>query len=131
MVYGRLQKRGFVRQVFTGGWSGRKLLSTSQDRGHYAWVAPSVHHGDNPKGLFLRRARNQIFTNRNEAQGPSGKVGALAADMREGDKRIYRVNDFRDQPVGGFGIIRSDEVPNLVKIATDFRVEVVGDHSPD
>ncbi len=39
-----------------------------------------------------------------EARGTSGKAGASVADM--------------------------GERPNLVKVATDFRVEVIGDHSP-
>jgi hypothetical protein len=48
--------------------------------------------------------------------------------MGERDKRVYSVNHCRNQPVGGFGIIRSDELPNLVKVTTDFRVEVISDH---
>jgi hypothetical protein len=107
------------------------LLSTSQDCGHYAWVAPSVHHGNNPKRLFVGSVSDQILTYRNEAQGPSSKVWALAAHARERDERIYSLNYFRYQAVGGFAIIRADEVPDLVKVATDFRVEVVGDYSPD
>jgi hypothetical protein len=38
-----------------------------------------VHHGDNPKGLFLGRVGNQIFAHQNEAEGPRGEVGALVA----------------------------------------------------
>jgi hypothetical protein len=43
------------------------LFPTAQDRRHHAGIAPSVHHGNNPKGLFFRRVGNQIFTHRNEA----------------------------------------------------------------
>jgi hypothetical protein len=46
------------------------------------------------------------------------------------DKRAYSVDYFRKQPFGGVGVIRADEIPNLVKVAPDFRVEVTGDHSP-
>lgn len=55
------------------------------------------------------------------------EVLAMHADQ----KRVYSVNYLRNQPVGGFRIVRCDEVPNLVKVTTDFRVEVIGDHSPD
>jgi len=57
-----------------------------KDRGHHAGVAPPVHHGDDPKGLFLRRVGDQIFTHRNEAQGPSGEVGAFVAGSGGRDK---------------------------------------------
>ena len=61
---------------------------------------------------------------------PSGEVGALVADTEERDERVDSRDYFRNQPVGGFGIARSDEIPHLVKVTTDFRVEVIGDHSP-
>ncbi|HWF07152.1 MAG TPA: hypothetical protein VG297_01750 [Bryobacteraceae bacterium] len=92
-----------------------------------------MHHRDNPKGLFLWRAGDHVLTHGNEAQGPSGKVGASAADVGERDKRIDSVDSvdyFRNQLDGGFGVIRADEIPNLVKVTTDFRVEVIGNHSP-
>ena len=57
------------RQHVVGGKAERqKLFSVSKDCGHDARAAASVHHGDDPEGLFIRRVGNEIFTNDDEAQ---------------------------------------------------------------
>lgn len=73
---------------------------------------------------------NQVFPYQMEAQRPSGEVGASAAYVRKRNESINGVYYFRNDPVGGGGLIRSNEVPNLVKIMTDFRMKFVRDHEP-
>ena len=70
---------GHDHDVLTIPRRGNGLLPASQDRGHDPRAAPPVHHRDDPQGLFFRRVGNQIFTHRNEAQGPSGEVRAFVA----------------------------------------------------
>jgi hypothetical protein len=48
------------------------------------------------------------------------------AHISERDKSIDGANYFRNHQVGCFGIIRTDELPNLVKVTTDFRMEIIG-----
>ena len=47
------------------------------------------------------------------------------ADTGERDKIIYGLNYFRNHPVGSVGIIRRNELPNLVEVGPDFRVEIL------
>jgi len=42
------------------------------------------------------------------------RSGRLWPAWGKGNKRVYSVDYFRNQPVGGFGIVRSDEVPSRV-----------------
>ena len=88
--------------TLAGGSERPKVYSrASEDCGHHAGVAPSVHHGDNPQRLFFRRVGNQIFTHRNEAEGPSGEVGALVADIGKMEpRRDHGVKDFLTHTVG-------------------------------
>jgi hypothetical protein len=41
-------------------------------------------------------------------------------------RKIHSVNYFRNQPVGGFGLSAPMKSQNLVKVATDLRVKVIG-----
>ena len=55
------------------------LFLAFEDWGHYAGVAASVHHRDNPKRFSLGCVVNQIFTNKNELQRPRGGVRGFVA----------------------------------------------------
>lgn len=82
-----------------------------------------MQHGDGPKGLFLRRVGNQIFTHRNEAQGPSGKVGASVALIREWNQSANPGKDFLAHTAGGEGIAFRDIFPNLGDVLRRKRVK--------
>ena len=45
-----------------------RSFPASQNRGHNAGTAPSVHYRHNPQGLFIRRIGDQVFMYQNEAQ---------------------------------------------------------------
>ena len=47
---------------------------------------------------------------------------------RERDKIIYGLNYFRNHPVGSGAIARRNELPNIVKVGPDFRVEIICNH---
>jgi hypothetical protein len=87
-----------------------------------------VQHCDNPQGLFLRRVGNQVFTHHDEVQRAGSEVRALVADAGERNKGIYGINYFRNQPVGSVRIVRRNELPNLVEVNPDFRVEIISNH---
>ena len=90
-----------------------------------------MHHGANPKGLFLRRVGNQVLANHDEAQGPSGEVGALVAHIWKRHQVANGGKNFRNHPVGGIEVIRANEFPYLGKVETGFRVEFLSGHEPD
>ncbi len=46
------------------------LAAASEDCGDRAGVTASMHHRDDPQGLFVRRVGDQIFMHQDEAQGP-------------------------------------------------------------
>jgi hypothetical protein len=50
------------------------------------------------------------------------------ADAGERNKGIYGINYFRSQPVGSIRMIRRNELPNLVEVNPDFRVEIISNH---
>jgi hypothetical protein len=77
-----------------------------------------------PGDLPFWSVGNEIFAHHDKAQRPSGEVRASVADTGERDQSIYGVNYLSNQPVGGVGIIRRDELPNFVKVNPDFRVEI-------
>ncbi len=82
---------------------------------------------DNPEGLLVGRIGDQVFADQNEAQGPRSEIRALVAHIGERNHSIHGVNNFRNQPVGGVGTIRRNELPNLVEVNPDFRVEIISD----
>ncbi len=58
------------------------------------------------------------------------EVGTAAADTGKWHKSVYGIDYLRNQPIGGGGIVGPNDVPNFVKVTTDFRMKIIGDHSP-
>src|SRR5208337_3970649 len=100
------------------------LFSPSEDCGHHTRAATSVHHGDNPQGLFIRRVRDQVFVNDDEAQRTRGQVRAFVALMRKRHKPSNGVKYLLSNTTGRSRAIVRDKCPNIGDVLGRERVKV-------
>jgi hypothetical protein len=101
----------------------RWSFSTSENGGHHARVAPSVHHGHNPQGLLVRRIRNQVFAYNGKAQGARSQVRAPVALMRKTYKPANGGKSVLSNTAGSLRTILRDKCPNVGDVLGRKRVK--------
>jgi hypothetical protein len=121
----RKSSSGTETAVFTGN----ALFAASQDRGHHARAAATVHNGHNPQGLFVGHVGNHIFPHQLETQRTRGQVRAAVALVGSMHQGTDGIKDLRNHPVGGIWIVGCDILADLVDVDVRFRVESVTAHT--
>src|SRR5579863_5019642 len=87
--------------------------SASEDCGHEARAAASVHHGDNPERLFIRRVGNEVVADDREPQGARGKVRPFVALVRKGHKAANAAQYVLAHATGRERVTFRDKFPNF------------------
>ncbi len=82
-----------------------------------------MHQRYYPQGLCFERIGNQVFTHQSEPERLRGEIRASVALIGKWNQRANGGQNFRNHPVGGIEIIRTNEFPNLVKVSSGFRME--------
>jgi hypothetical protein len=82
-----------------------------------------VHHGDNPKRLFLRRIGNQVLTYRNEEQGTFREVRAFVALIGKGSHGANSAKDLSRTRRAASGLFSRDVLPNFGNVPRRMRMK--------
>jgi len=105
------------------GRRASRLLSFAQYVCNDPRAPAAVQDRDNDERVFVRRVRDEIFSDRPEAQRPSCEVGSLMALLRESREPVDRVEDLFTYPISGIEAIIGDVLPNIVNVGVCLRVE--------
>ena len=84
-----------------------------------------MDHGHNPQRLFIRCVGNQVIPFVRETQRALCQVRTAIASMGKRNQLFDGLQNIRNHPVGGGGVVVRDELPNVLQIEKGCRVKVV------
>jgi hypothetical protein len=105
-------------------------FSLTQKGGDDAGIAATVEYGQDNKGFFIRRVRNQKIPNGMKTQWSRSQIGAAVTHLRKGDESTNRFMDFLKNTVSGIRVVGSDEFPDFVQVSERVWMENKSDHEP-
>ena len=77
---------------------GGLFLSASENCGHHARAAPSVHHCDNPKRPLIGSVGDQVIPDQFEAKRAAREFRSEKATMRELSRQFELGKELAKQP---------------------------------
>jgi hypothetical protein len=110
------------------------LLPASENRGHNAWTAAAMQHGNHEQRVFVRSIGDQVVAHRYEPQGSQGKVGPPMPLVGKWDKIANSIANVL--AVGGIKPVFGDEFPKAsvsitVKVSVGPGVKDVAAHDSE